>query len=221
MLVLDAHNFAARMGLAACASRAGDAHEARRRFQAIADDTSLTRLLRGSAEEGIADMDLYAGDVARARRGYRALEAIVANADHLRSLAVKSSTTSEVSRQAIVRLLIGDPELGRDFADAASWLGRWSELEPGDGTADYLLGRNLYNGGRYTDAAARLDAALARKLEIPEVAREALWMRAVVACARGHAPVARGAIAQYLLTPGLSASRRAGARAFAARCGAL
>ncbi|MCA9597403.1 MAG: tetratricopeptide repeat protein [Myxococcales bacterium] len=221
VLVLDAHNFAARMGLAACASRAGDAHEARRRFQAIADDTSLTRLLRGSAEEGIADMDLYAGDVARARRGYRALEAIVANADHLRSLAVKSSTTSEVSRQAIVRLLIGDPELGRDFADAASWLGRWSELEPGDGTADYLLGRNLYNGGRYTDAAARLDAALARKLEIPEVAREALWMRAVVACARGHAPVARGAIAQYLLTPGLSASRRAGARAFAARCGAL
>ncbi len=219
VLSLDPHNFAARIGLANCALRAGDGAEARRRFAEIARDTSLTRLLRGVAEEAAADMDLYAGNVAQARRGYRALEAIVANADHLRSLAVKSSPKSEVARQAIARLLVGDPKLGRDFAEAASWLGRWSAMDPEDGTADYLLGRNFYNGGRYDEAAARLDAALARKLAIPEVSVEALWMRTVVACARGQRGVAQGAFASYLKSPDLSPARRAGARAFAQRCG--
>jgi len=76
---------------------------------------------------------------------------------------------------------------------AGALLGSWAAEDPSDGLPEYLLGKDLANRGFYSDAAERLDRALAKRLSVGRVLREALRQRVIVACALGDAPTARKA----------------------------
>lgn len=216
VLALDPSHFGARLGLGTCSARAGDGADARARLQALADDAKLHKLLRLSAEETLADLDL--GSAASNER-YRRIASATSDEDRLRTLDVKAFGASERARQAIAALLVGDPRAGRDFGEAAAQLGEWAAAEPESGLPEYLLGRNFYNAGRYEEAARRLDRALERKLELPRVEAEALRLRVVVACALDDRPRGRSALARYLALPGPEPSARSGVERVARRCG--
>ncbi|MEB2324513.1 MAG: hypothetical protein OZ921_18505 [Sorangiineae bacterium] len=222
LLALDPHDFGARLGLATCALRSGDATLARRRYDALIADPALGRLLRAVAEQALGDLELSQGRAPAALAAYDAARPALVDEDALRTLDVKRLAVEaplEEARAAIVALLVGEPRLGSDWAEAAARLEAWSSAAPGDGTADYLLGRNFSNRGRWAEAARHLDLALARPLAEPRVAREALRTRFVVGCAMGALPAARAAYARWRQAPGLTPARRAGGAALAARCG--
>jgi tetratricopeptide (TPR) repeat protein len=218
VLRLDSDSFPARLGLGTCAERAGDDAEARRRWGELSGDPKLHKLLALAAEEAIADLDLARGDAKSASESYRRIADSLADEDQLRALAVKANPGSELGREAIVRLLIGDPRHGRDFAEAAAALGRWSALEPDNGEPDYLLGRNFYSNGRYEAASQRLDEALRRKISLPRVQSEAVRMRLVVACALDDAKAARESYARWMALPDADAGARAAVARMAERC---
>ena len=126
---------------------------------------------------------------------------------------------TELERSAIVALLIGDPTLGSSWDVAAPKLAEWAQVDPEQGTAEYLLGKNLYGRGRFREAAACLDRALAKRLELPRIYREALRTRLVVACALNDQAAGNRTLEQLLAAAGLSPWRRAGISRFAERCG--
>jgi tetratricopeptide (TPR) repeat protein len=219
LLELDPDNFGAHMGLAKCDLRAGDTAAGRKRYQAISTDAHTAKLHQLAGVEAIGDLDLRQGRVDKAHQRYDEVARGVLDEDHLRSLEVKRTPPNALARRAIVALLVGPPRLGTDWGVAAALLGRWSAADPHDGTADYLLGRNFYTQGRWSVGAAHLDEALRRTIPDPLVRREALRMRLVVACARGHLHVAERAYRKWLAEPGVSVARRQGTERMATRCG--
>jgi hypothetical protein len=166
---------------------------------------------------------LLFGDPNRAAEHYFAVSDDIVDEDRLRALEVKAAARDERLRQAVVSLLIGDPELGRDFGVAAAELGRLStegaeEGEAGDAAlAHYLLGKNFYNGGRFREAAAHLEKAAplpTRRLE-----REARRMRVIVSCALGDKAAARQSYTLWKTQEGLGAAQSQAMQRIAERCG--
>jgi tetratricopeptide (TPR) repeat protein len=221
LLQLDARHLGAKHGLASCALRSGDAETARSRYRAISEDDALHVMERMGAVEALGDVELALGNVAAARARYRAVLDKVHNADHRRSIEVKAYSPTPVGVRAVVALLVGDPRTGTDFPEAASWLGRWSVLNPEDGTADYLLGKNFANSGRYDEARARLDDALARRISLESVQAEAIRTRSNLACYFGEKERGAQLAREYLVRADVSRARRAGFARFARRCGFL
>lgn len=219
VLALEPRNLGARHGLSVCALREAKLDEARRRYRELEDDPSLHALERLGASEALGDLALVTGDPAEAKRRFVQVARQVQSADHLRSLAVKSVAPHDTARRSVAALLVGDPVYGRDFAEAAAWLGRWSVLDPEDGTADYLLGRNFYGMGRYAEARERLDQALGRSLPIRLVETEALRNRATLACLLGERERGSELAARYLARGDVAPARRQGFGRFAERCG--
>jgi tetratricopeptide (TPR) repeat protein len=218
MLELDPDDRDALMGLGRCAVRAGDEDAARRRYEAVASDSHLTRLAQADALEALGDLDLADGRVEQARQRYASVAKLVVDEDHLRTLDVKEDTADADARAAIVALLIGDARLGTSFGVAASRLATWAAADPDDGTPDYLLAKNLYVQGRWQEAGRDLDAALARQLSLERVRREAWRLRVVLSCAEGDTAGARRAFARWQAQPGVSQARQAGMARIMARC---
>ncbi len=219
VLDLDPRHLGAKHGLASCALKSGEPEEARRRLSAISGDGALHVMQQLAAVEALGDIALAEGSVAAARTSYQQLLAKVTSADHRRSLDVKAYSPNPTGTRAVVALLVGDPQAGTDYAEATSWLGRWSEQHPEDGTADYLLGKNFANHGRYEEARARLDEALSRPIPLPSVHAEALRTRANLACYAGETRRGKELAAAYLARADVSRARRKGFLRFAQRCG--
>lgn len=217
-LQLDPSNFNARMGIAACAERRGDA-DGRPRYEAMARDPGLTRVQRASVLERLGDLELLAGDDRAAAQHYVAAENDAFDEHRARTIAVKRYALGDArGRAAIVALLIGDPRLGSDLAQAAAELGEWSATAPDNGLADYLIGKNLYNRARWRDAYERLSRALSRPLPLASVRREGLRTFVFAACALGEHTAAARAVAEYLVDPALSFARKTGMQRFAESC---
>jgi tetratricopeptide (TPR) repeat protein len=196
-----------RLGLAACAMRERNGLRARAVYASIASDARLSALERAAGAEGEADIDLWQDRVTEARRVYEAIEPIVFDPGRLRALAVKSGVTSEISRRAVVRLLLGD-RLGEPCSAAIEALMRWSVEEPGSGLADYLLARRAYQDGDWERAGTHLDVALARDLGPELVLREAWRLRMVVAVALEDRAGARRAYAALVADPDVGRAQR-------------
>jgi tetratricopeptide (TPR) repeat protein len=219
-LQLDRSNLTARLGLAACDQRRGADQEALARYEALADDASLTRVERALVLERLADRALLDGDMSRARQLYDETERYAFDEQRSRAIAVKRfAIDSERGRSAIVDLLIGDPRLGSDLVEASAALGEWAEREPELGLADYLIGKNLYSRARWGDARTYLQQALQQNLPLASVRREALRTSIFANCALDDLPSAGAALQKYLLEPELSSARRLGMQRFAATCG--
>jgi tetratricopeptide (TPR) repeat protein len=216
VLALDSHDSGARLGLSACTAKSGNWIAAASSYAALAQAADAAPWARLVALEARADLLLRAGQLEAAREQYAELEKRLVDSDRLRTLDVKRLADSGIAREAIVLLLIGD-ELGPSWDVAAAKLGEWSTLEPSSGLADYLLGKNLYNRGRFKDAALYLDRALSRKLPEPRVLEEALRIRAVVGCALLDRDAAHWAFERLRERP-LSAARREASQRFEERC---
>ncbi|MFZ5891322.1 MAG: tetratricopeptide repeat protein [Myxococcota bacterium] len=182
VLRLDPRDSSARLGLATCSARASNLPRALFEYGALAEAKDAMPWARLAALENRADVLLRQGQLEQALSEYEKLRDKLVDEDRLRTLDVKELATHGIAREAISALLLGD-ELGPSWDVAAPKLGEWSTLAPGEGLADYLIGKNLYNRGRYRDAALAFDRALARRLPEPRVLDEALRLRLVIACA--------------------------------------
>ncbi len=218
LLHLDPHHTAAKFELAACEVKDGNEAAALTAYATLAASPELATLERAGAREAQADVELRANRLADARRDYDAVAAIVADEDRLRTLDVKRSPENEIQRRAIVDLLVGDPILGASFEVAAPRLADWANAEPANGLPSYLLGKNLFGRGRFREAADYLDQALAKKLSLPRVAREAWRTRLTLACAVGDSGAKARALSALRADPGLSPARRAAIERLALRC---
>ncbi len=220
VLDLDPGQLRARLGWGTCAVRAGNTAEARDWLTAISNDDRLTGLQRARAAEDLADLDLALGDATRARDAYAGVAALTLAEDVLRTLDLKrAGAGNPLARQSLVELLIGAPPHAPNWGAAAALLGRWSALDPDDGTPDYLLGRNFYQQGRWELAADHLDRALARHFDLPRVRDEALRIRLLVACALGDATTATRVYRRWEIDNASSQARQQGTRDRARRCG--
>lgn len=218
VLRLDPHRTSAKLELVACDLKDGNEAAAVKAYAQLASSKELAKLEQAGALEGEGDVELRRGNLAEARKDYDAVAAIAADEDRLRTLDVKRSPENDLQRRAIVDLLIGDPVLGASFEVAAPRIAEWSAAEPHNGLPPYLLGKNLFGRGRYTEAAAYLDAALGRELALPRVQREAWRTRLIVACATGDAAGKARALAALRADTGLNAARRATIERLAVRC---
>lgn len=218
LLRLDPHHTGAKFELAACEVKDGNEAAALAAYATLAASPELAKLERAGAREAQADVELRAGRLADARRDYDAVAAIVADEDRLRTLDVKRSPENELQRRAIVDLLVGDPILGASFEVAAPRLAAWAASEPENGMPCYLLGKNLFGRGRFVEAAEYLDQALARRLSLPRVAREAWRTRLTLACAVGDGAAKARALEALQADRGLSPARRAALERLALRC---
>jgi len=218
LLRLDPHHTGAKFELAACEVKDGNEAAALNAYATLAASPELAKLERAGAREAQADVELRAGRLADARRDYDAVAAIVADEDRLRTLDVKRSPENEVQRRAIVDLLVGDPILGASFEVAAPRIAAWAAAEPENGLPSYLLGKNLFGRGRFAEAGEYLDQALAKKLSLPRVAREAWRTRLTLACAVGDSAAKNRALDALRADPGPSPARRATIERLALRC---
>jgi tetratricopeptide (TPR) repeat protein len=216
VLHLDPHDSNARLGLAACSARSSDLQGALLAYAALSEAPDVTPWARLSALESRADVLLRQGQIDRAVDEYEKLRQKLVDEDRLRTIDVKELATSGLARESIIALLLGDT-LGPSWDVAAPKLGEWAAVEPSRGLADYLVGKNLYNRGRYHEAAFALDRALSRELPEPRVLDEALRLRLVLGCALVDTESARWAYQKLEARP-LSAARREAVNRLAERC---
>jgi formylglycine-generating enzyme required for sulfatase activity len=209
-LSLDPGNVDARFGLAGAAYKAGQLDQALGLYAALARDPKVVKPLVVRALETSADIELARGHAEPARRLYETALGLVFDGDRTRTLEVKLLAAKGTGREAVVALLIGDPELGASWEVAAPLIQAWADQRPRDDIPPYLIGRNLMTSGRYAEAARYLDQSLALEPMLPSVRREALRLRVVAAAALEDEKGAFGALGRAVQDPELPAARRAG-----------
>jgi formylglycine-generating enzyme required for sulfatase activity len=218
LLELDPHDVGARLGLGTCALREGRVEPARAAFAAVAADPTLGRTVRARAVETLGDLSLSLGDGADATARYDEVAKVVVDSDRLRTLDVKRYAAAGGGQGAVTLHLTGEPRYGRDATRAAAALGAWAVREPALGLADYLIARLHTGSGRFDLAAENLDRATLRELPLSRVAREALRLRVVAACAMKDDKGVLEAHEKWKAQPGLRAKEQGDMLAFVERC---
>jgi tetratricopeptide (TPR) repeat protein len=181
----DSQDWHARQGRAWVELRYRDEARGREDLKRIAEDEAAPRTWRDRAQEAIADDDLAHDRAEQAREGYRAIAARTLDEDAARTLEVKAlGSTEELSRRAVVDLLIGEPGRPADAWFGALSMGEWLG-SGGEPLAAYLVGKNLALHEAFPRAAAILDRAIEAGAPTPRVGRELLRARAICACALG------------------------------------
>ena len=218
LLRFDPTHVGARLALGTCALRRRDIDTARESFAAVEQDPRIGALARSRGTTARADLELGLGR-SQARRIYAQIASVTLDEDVKRSLELKElAARNDRARASLVELLVGRPPYPPNWAAAAAELGSWSARDPADGTADYLLGRNFYQEGRWDLARAHLDTALARHFSVRRVRDEALRMRIIVACAEGDTRSVRRVYARFVEQNRLGPARQAGVQARVRRC---
>ncbi|MDB4934743.1 MAG: hypothetical protein JWP87_1715 [Labilithrix sp.] len=186
----DAHDFASQKELATVQRRHGDREKGRALLteMATADEKKVPRTYKDRAEESLADAQFIDGDFEGAASRYEALAKRTVDEDVARTLEIKALGARDKDVRGTVQgLLLGDEKHGPDVFWGGVELGVSSGEKP-SGLASYLAGRNYVGRGFYELGALSLDAALARGLPTPRIARETIRQRAVAACALSDAP---------------------------------
>ncbi|MEZ4293909.1 MAG: hypothetical protein R3B70_02950 [Polyangiaceae bacterium] len=200
--------------------RAGETDTGKEGLRAVANSEQAPQYARDRALEDLADLELApGGDTAFAVATYRDLMTRMTDEDRLRTLDVKIlAAGSTQARAAIFYYLVGDPGRGPDRVRASELFGRWYRESPDDGLPDYLMARQLQGEGLYAESAARLDAALSKKLPLPRVEVETLRLRIVAACALGDPATARRTYDAFAGRPGVARARREAMESLVDRC---
>jgi len=209
-LRLDPGNVDARLGLAGAALRTGQPDRSIELYRAIAAGSDTPRPVVVRALETSGDIDLARGNAAAARARYAEALRLVFDADRERTLEVKTFAAGTAGQQAVATLLVGDPELGPSWDVAAPLIQAWASAEPTSDLPPYLLGRNIANAGRYTEAAVYLDRALSLPPSLPSVRRETRRLRIVMAAALEDQATSTRLLADAVADEGLAPARRAG-----------
>jgi hypothetical protein len=186
VLAHDPHEWGARYGLGVVNLRYGDEAIGARALGAMASGEDTPRTWKDRARDALADEALLRGDDAQARAAYEGLASRSLEEDFARTEEVKALVaTDPAGRPAVEALLIGAPKRPADIVVAATRAGEW-EARTGSPLAAYLVGRLLVSREWYASAVPHLDHAIAEGAQTtPRIAREAIRLRAVVACATG------------------------------------
>jgi tetratricopeptide (TPR) repeat protein len=230
LLELDRQNTRARLGLALCDVREGALDAAIARYQALASDPRLSVLERASALEARGDVEVMAKRPDRGAEAYSQVAKLDADEDRQRTMEVKNLAAFGPPNDGERVLLIGDPELGPSWDQAAPLLG--AQAAAGDPLAQYLVGRNLWLHGRaraaldYLDAALEADPVPFRKSPYSwppsmRIMREASRLRVVISCSDRRFDRAKAAEDARRLRedPGMPAAKKDAVTRFAKRCG--
>jgi thioredoxin-like negative regulator of GroEL len=221
VLGLDPTNDRAELGKAGCWSHAGQEQAAAVVLGALSEAAQSSQSTRNRALEDLGDLSLRAGRRQEAKLFYERAARAMVDEDRLRTLEVKRlGCDDELARPTLVALLVGSDRHGPSELEGLDALGSWRAASPEDGLPDYLLARRYLDAGRYGQAAAHLDLALAKRIGIRRVQSEALRLRLRAACALGDEPAAAEALRRYAAEPDVPAARIAAARALLARCAA-
>jgi tetratricopeptide (TPR) repeat protein len=182
----DPHDWSARYGLGMVSARQRDWAAGERELRALIDSEQAPRTLRDWARDALADADLLRGDDEKARVAYRELAARSLDEDFARTEEVKEAAAGDpAGRATVLALLVGGVDRPPDTVVAAERAGEW-EGRTASPLAGYLVGRTMLNLGWYADAAPHLDRAIDAGAALPpRVAREAVRLRSVAACALG------------------------------------
>lgn len=223
VLKLDPDHIGARLGLGHCALRRAEPSAALAAYTRVAEDQRLTVGDRLAAREAIANTEFLAGRRPEAARIYRELLDQVGSEAHLRNIEVKLLATEAqgLELDALRALLLGTFREPPTWDTAAPLLGAWQERRPDYGLPPYLIGKNLFGRAHFRESARYLDLALQRKLELPSVEREALWLRVIIGCAERQPETVRQALRRFLALDGTPVNRRQAALAVAERCGVV
>jgi formylglycine-generating enzyme required for sulfatase activity len=218
-LRLDPRNIDARFGLAACARRAGELESARRLYGELSRASDLTKLQIAGALETSGDLELGAGNGARARELYAQALELVFDEDRRRTLQVKQIGADGPGRRAIVALLIGERELAPGWELAAPLIQEWAAAEPANGTPHYLIGRNLLLGRNYAGAIPYFDRALSVATNT-SVMWETVRLRIVAGCAVGGDTQVTALLGRAQSFTDMPEARKLGLRRLVERCSA-
>jgi tetratricopeptide (TPR) repeat protein len=221
VLGLEPRQFQAQLGLARCERARGALGTEREMLENLLAAPGALKAQRAVLQERLGDLALLTGDTSVAQTAFAAARSYAGGENAQRNLDVKvfAADHSGISRDAIVGFLVGDTRGQSDVLEAGALLGRFAAIEPELGLADYLIGKNLYNRGRFAAAASALDRALSKLLPPARVEREALRTRLLAACALGQTAEVRELTQRYLAFPGLSRARRDEGERLRASCG--
>lgn len=216
-LALDPGNHRALFGVPACQDRGGRAEDARETLEALTTHPALTEPVRANAFEKLGDLALRAGNLDQAASSYREAEARTFDEGRLRTLELKARyTADQLGRRALVSLLVGEDADGPNSVEALDRLGEWRASTTSDGVPSYLLGRQLVNAGRWSQAIERLDESLARPLPRRTEA-EALRLRIRAALVEPDCPAALRTASRHARLAQVAAARKAYWRSLVAR----
>ena len=221
VLAHDPHDWGAMYGLGVVNLRYGDLAFGTATLTKMIDDADTPRTWRDRAKDALADGELLRGADAVAKAEYETLAAHSLEEDFARTEEVKAlASTQGIGRAAIMAVLVGAPGRPADSIVGAEETGEW--VATGIPLAAYMAGRQLVGREWYASAVPHLEKAIAGGAAMtPRVTREALRLRAVVACALGdRAGVAR--VRALMTAPDAPYSpgsgRRFGALRFIDRC---
>lgn len=168
-------------------AQAQAARTAERLLARLGDGPSLSPVLAGRAEALLGDLAWIDGRGEEAARRWRAAQRRPGDEGSARLLTAKLLALEGAAGagELLLRVLVGEPRrlwLGerapeRDGALDLVYLMRATAQAPELGLAHYLLGRQLYARGGFSDAAAALGDALARGLPDARFALQAGRMR--------------------------------------------
>lgn len=217
-LGLDPNNVDARFGLAGCSRRRGDDDKAITSYLALGAEKDVTKPQTVRALETSADIELGRGHAGAARALYTKALELVFDEDRRRTLEVKRLASEGTATDGIVALLIGSDAEPPGWDVAAPKLQAWLDSHPTDDVAPYLIGRNLYLGGRYAEAQNYLNRALSFLPKLVSVRREAYRLRLITGCALGTDPDRMLWLERALGDSTLPLARRIGLVHTAERC---
>ncbi len=188
VLDIDPRDPSARVSRAIALARGGRLDEALRGLAELEGPPSAGGPVVRAARMGIGDALWASGRRADAAAQYRAvLQGPLRDEDarqiEVRLLAVEDGA---VGAAALRELLAPSPSRPHDAATAMHAATQISAVRV-DGLGPYLEARQLVQRERFDLAAPRLDAALARGLPTPRLAREARRLEGLLACASARA----------------------------------
>ena len=218
-LRLSPKEYAAITGAALAQVRAGNLDAAEQVLLPLVNDTTQPVERRVRAQELSADIHVRKKQYQRARKLYQQAQQQTTTAATARRLAIKALMCQAAPqlRDSIEALLLGNPQRGVDWGEAALRLGQSAALDS-SGVSDYLVGRNLRFRGRYRLALQRLTGALQDKRLPPLVRRQALFDALDAACSLEATDDARHLFQQLNQDPKLPKAQRLGLLRFAQRC---
>jgi hypothetical protein len=216
----DPHDWGAIYGLGIVNVRYGNVALGEESLTRLTRDPVTPRTWRDRARDALADAALLRGEDARAKAEFLDLAARSLEEDFARTEEVKVAAMSDpLGRATIVPLLLGAPRRPADSIVGAERLGEW--VETGSPLAEYMAGRSFVGREWYEAAIPHLDRAIEKRAELTvRVAREAIRLRAVVACAMGDGASVRALLPRVTGDDGpfSGSGRRTGTLRLLSRC---
>jgi len=190
------------LGLADALREAGELVEARRTAERALSHPAASAPLRHRALSTMGDLSWRAMDMAAARDAYQraAREPAPEGDRRLLDLKIQALSAEEMVRDRLFDFLLGGQQGRRDAFIDGVVLGRLATETPGLGLAPYLLGRQLWQRGRFERAAAELRTACELPLPGVDFRRECHRLLALAAWRSGDLLSAEAA-ARVLLRP--------------------